>query len=442
MFYKINGRAGYGKTHALIQDIKDIYDDKLGYSGQPFILITPTNKAAIVLNSRLEKAGLPPFAKTLHSTLYYWRSTGEIKSVKKMRRIDPNTGKFEVDKKGNPVYKEEIIYHYVKELKTNLHNKSVYVDESSMVSCDVWFDLLTSNMFKHIFAFGDERQLPPIEDYDTLEEAHKQYYRYWHRFNDTGKMMTLTENHRHAGDLKDMVETIESNLFNQYRRPDIPSNLEYGYNFSVDSTALAPEDFLTLMVESDIIITPYNKIRQLVNVLMRRYRAKQQERQFSVLPTVGDKIIFVDSIKRDRIDNGNHIKEIYLAKNVTATIFAIHDICLKDCIAVMDFIDEMGTFHIKEPVSLRLMLDSKKKDNLPRIDYAYAITVHSSQGGSWPNVLFLNSYWNMNEAAQLRYVGITRAQERLVVINGVSNKFEDGDNVLVKLGKQLGCSLE
>ena len=76
MFHKINGSAGYGKTHELIKQIKKLYNPAI--KEQDFVLVTPTNKAAMVLNSRLTAVGLPPCAKTLHSTLYMWEQTNKM----------------------------------------------------------------------------------------------------------------------------------------------------------------------------------------------------------------------------------------------------------------------------------------------------------------------------------------------------------------------------
>lgn len=46
-------------------------------------------------------------------------------------------------------------------------------------------------------------------------------------------------------------------------------------------------------------------------------------------------------------------------------------------------------------------------------DYGYAITVHSSQGSEWPNVLLIDEQMSGGNKAKWRYTGITRAAERL-----------------------------
>lgn len=441
MFYKINGRAGHGKTTRLVNDIQDMYDPELEIWQQPFILITPTNKAAMVLNSRLEAVGLPHLARTLHSTLYVWTPTTKIKTTRRVRFIDSNTGKFAVDQDGNPVYQTETEYYMQKRVKNSIKNKIVFVDESSMVGSDVWYDLINCGLINEIHAYGDERQLPPIEKLEDLDPQYQPYYRFWHNYNVPQCITTLTVNHRQAGTLKEIVETIETSLFSGKYGADIPSNLMYGDNFTVHCTDLSEADLLHEMMAADIIITPYNKVRQLANHICRRAIAQATKNTFNPLPVIGDKFIFVDAIKTEEIINGQPIKQIYLPKNVTATIQAINDISIVDNLMNIDFIDEMGTLHQHITVSLNTIMGVTTNTGAPRIDYAYAVTVHSSQGGGWKNVLFLNGHWPGEDSTKLRYVGITRAQERLAVINGITNSTESKDadrSIVIRLGKMLG----
>lgn len=440
MFYKIKGRAGHGKTTRLVNDIQDMYDPDLEIWQQPFVLITPTNKAAMVLNNKLEAVGLPHLARTLHSTLYVWTPTSEIKATRRVRFIDPNTGKFAVDSGGEPIYQTETEYYMQKRVKNSIKNKIVLVDESSMVNSEVWHDLITCGLVSEIHAYGDERQLPPIEKYEDLDPKYQPYYRFWHNY--TGQVEELTKSFRHVGTLKDIVDTIENSLFSSKYNSDIPSNLMYGDNFTVHCTNLTEADLLHEMMAADIIITPYNKVKQMCNHICRRAIAQATNNPFNVLPVVGDKIIFVDAIKTVEEINGQKVKQIYLPKNVNATITVVRDISIVDNLIIIDFVDEAGTLHEHITVSLNTIMGVSPTGNgAPRIDYAYAVTVHSSQGGGWDNVLFLNGHWPGEESVSLRYVGITRAQKRLAVVNGITNSTESKDadrSIVIRLGKMLG----
>jgi len=230
-------------------------------------------------------------------------------------------------------------------------------------------------------------------------------------------------------------------LFTGKYGADIPSNLMYGDNFTVHSTDLAETDLLREMMDADIIITPYNKVKQMCNHICRRALAQAKQDPFNPLPVANDKIIFVDAIKTEEEINGQTIKQIYLPKNVNAVITAVRDISHADNLMIIDFVDEMGTLHENITVSLNTIMGITVANGAPRIDYAYAVTVHSSQGAGWDNVLFLNGYWPGEESAKLRYVGITRAQKRLAVVNGITNSTESKDadrSIVIRLGKMLG----
>jgi hypothetical protein len=195
------------------------------------------------------------------------------------------------------------------------------------------------------------------------------------------------------------------------------------------------------MVMADIIITPYNKVRQLSNIICRRAIAQAANISFNPLPVVNDKIIFVDAIKFDEVINGQKVKQIVVAKNVNAVITEIRDTSIVDNLMIIDFVDEMGTLHQSQTVSLNTIMGITNGNGAPRIDYAYAVTVHSSQGAGWDNVLFLNGHWPGDDAPRLRYVGITRAQKKLAVVNGITNSTESKDadrSIVIRLGKMLG----
>ena len=435
MFKKINGPAGHGKTFTLIEDIKALYDPARADNEQSFVLITPTNKAAMVLNSRLIAAGLPPLAKTLHSTLYTWVQSDDIKSIKRVRSIDPDTHKFYVDALGEPVYHEEIEYYFDRTIKESIKHKVIFVDESSMVNSEVWHDLITCGLVEEINAYGDERQLPPIEDCAKLNADIQPYFRFWHQYQDEVK--TLTVNHRQAGDLKTFVEVIESSIFKG--RGEIPVPLAIGDNLSVHASDITERQLLGLMMESDIILTPYHKVRQLTNIIVRKERAERSGKRFVKRPVEGDRIIFNDAIKREYEVNNRTIRYIYLPKNVTATITKVHDFDAEDNLMIIDFTDETGTDHENIVVCVDKIMGEKSHAEATRIDYAYALTVHSSQGGQWDRVLFLDSFWKDENIRNLRYVGITRAAKQLAIVTGITNSTEASDahrSLLIRLAQQ------
>jgi hypothetical protein len=435
MFYKINGNAGYGKTHELVNKVKSLTN-----SGERFVLVTPTNKAAMVLNSRLKKENLPEVAATLHSKIYRWTRTDKQKGVVQHRRIDPKTMKWEVDEHGDPIYHEEIQYVYVRTLRSELQDAIVLVDESSMVGSDVWYDLITSEIPAAIYAYGDEKQLPPIEKYEDLSAEHKPYYQFWHRYDNPSTLTTLQVNHRQDGDLKAFVDTIQRSLFGKNSRKEIPINLSIGDNLTIHSSDVSEHELVEIMNYVDIIITPSNKIRNLINIIARRALAVKAGKKFVPWPIVGDRIIYKDAKKITMGNEGNTWQVVDIAKNVTATIVTIHDICTVDNIMCVDIIDETGIRHDREIISICEMMNAKYNALAPRIDYAYGITVHSSQGGQWDKVLFLDTGWSPKmDPDKLRYVAVTRASKLVVAILGVSSKTEAdaGNNLLIRANEYV-----
>lgn len=437
-FYKINGDAGTGKTNELIKSLRQ-------HNLEDVLVVTPTNKAAMVLNKRFNAEGLDIKAQTLFSTLYSWRQTDIIKNRKRIRSIDSNTLKFEKDIDGRPVYHEEIEYEFERIIKHSVRDKIIFIDEASMVASDIWRDILEADYFPEIWTFGDEKQLPPIEQYENLDPTTKPYYRFWHNFNEDSNVITLQKNHRQAGDLKDFVADITNTIFKHYNA-SIPDPLMIGDNFSLHANDIIEDDLKNFMLDADIIITPYQKVRKLSNIIMRRILAEQGGRKYSDLPVRGDRIIFVDSIKRIREAGAYRFKELYLAKNVCATITEIIDYSPEDNTMIINCIDEMNIKHNNIIVSLNIITGlNSSAAPIPRIDYSYAITVHSSQGAQWPRVLFLNGHWPNDDRARLRYVAITRAEQQLAIINGITNSIEAKDaerSILIRLGYQFGAKKE
>jgi exodeoxyribonuclease-5 len=430
---KTNGDAGSGKTTKIIELVKKHYNPDKGIRNQSFELITPTNKAAAVLNNKLKDAGLPKLANTLHSVLYQWRETDEIKSRKRQRDIDSTTGKFRVDEKGEPVYIEKIEYKMERMLRESVEGKILIVDESSMVNSEIWHDIVRSDFFPEVHAFGDEKQLPPVEEYDKLENHIKRYYNFWHKLKSTH---TLTHNHRQAGDLKTFVDIVKDQLFVN-NSSHLPQPFNVGDNYILSCNHITEEMLLKEMITTDVIITPYHNMRKISNMISRKAHAMNNNRVYDVLPITGDKIIFIDAVKKKH--ENTKISYVIIPKNMCATITNIRDISKRDKLIICDVEDEMGVEHKNLVLSIKKMLNDNSTAERPRFDYAYAITAHSSQGGQWENVLFLDAWFPVN-LKELRYVSMTRASKRVGVITGMSKAIDGVDadkSILVRIWNKL-----
>lgn len=408
MFEKINGSAGHGKTHALIAEVTK-------HNPSDILLVTPTNKAAQVLNGRLRSAGYPPIAKTLHSTLYKWTETDILLSTSRTPVIDSATSQFQLDSNGKVIYNIVENYLWKKEVKQEHIDKKLFVDESSMVCASDWYHILNHSGWRSVHAYGDEKQLPPIEIPNYMEEEHLPYIDFWHNYNDD--VTTLTINYRQQGALKQFMSGIESSLFSKHNRSgNLPTEYGFGENFIINSRQLEDNDIKKLILSADIIITPENKVRQLVNVIKRKEIARLAGDRFSDWPVVGDRMIFKTNVK-----DGN---KLVVANNTLVTVLAVKDKNFADGIMVVDFITDDGEIIMCQPVSGSKFFGTKHINGVPNVDYAYAVTVHSCQGGQWDDVLYLDSWWRQKSARELRYTAVTRAKERVSVLTNIDTRIQ------------------
>jgi hypothetical protein len=62
--------------------------------------------------------------------------------------------------------------------------------------------------------------------------------------------------------------------------------------------------------------------------------------------------------------------------------------------------------------------EEDRPDDIVRLDFGYALTVHKSQGSEWNNVLIINDYGgNPNDYPNWLYTGITRGKKSITLTN-------------------------
>ena len=314
-----------------------------------------TGKAALVLQQK----GCPG-ATTAHRLLYYSKELPD--------------GTFE--HKPRPYPPEEL--------------KLIVVDEVSMLEKEQWEILMRWGI--HVICLGDPFQLPPIhEDNGVLSHPH----------------IFLDEVMRQAQDseiLRLSMDIREGKYLNHFKGTDVKV---------VSSENVSDK----LLNSANIVLCGKNVTRYGLN---RRMRQSLWGDQYVDEPIAGDKCICL----KNQWSVGN------LVNGAIGTIDNIckqNDSLLKPKM-IADFLTEDNDYFIRLNMDYKLFTEGKPtvtKDNWKlfakhpkpmEFDYAYAITVHKSQGSEYPRVVVFNEFLGDYEYwRRWLYTAATRASEKLII---------------------------
>jgi ATP-dependent exoDNAse (exonuclease V) alpha subunit len=372
----ISGFAGTGKTTILYNMVK--YALSTSKFKELFIL-APTNKALVVLKSKI--ALNEKYFSTLHSVLYG-----------------------APDEDGNWVQSK------------TMYNSIVFIDESSMISMEVLNDIRKTFVNCLIIYLGDGYQLEPVGNDPKLLKY---------------PSITLQQVMRNAGDILNYSIDIRNN-----RRIVAPTNynsiniVSFGYALSSYIEELKKE-------EDSIFLVADNKKRVEVNKIVRRTLGYLQD------VVNNEKLIAINNSLS--LANGETfiIEDFKIKSNLLIefkgfndTFFNLYCVCLEvdgKCIILIpecntpsfhssqfsyidyDVLEKLvGTDNIQFDESGRY--HSLKKEVII-CTYAYAISVHKSQGSQWEKVYVnIPSYKTKWEEGRWFYTAITRAVKNLVII--------------------------
>lgn len=268
--------------------------------------------------------------------------------------------------------------------------KLIIVDEVSMLEKSQWDILMKWGI--HVICLGDNFQLPPInQDNGILQHPH----------------IFLDEVMRQAQD----SEIIRLSM-----------DIREGKNlhcFKGKDVWVVPKDSISdrMLSTADIVLCGKNATRYFLNQKIRRLRWKDQ---YKDEPIDGDKIICLK----------NYWSYGDLANGLIGNISSIDksdDFFLKTKL-MADFETDDDAFYDLS-MDYQLFTNGKPlvdKDNwkmYPKeirpmeFDYAYAITVHKSQGSEYGKVVLFNEYLGKDRESYLRwlYTGVTRSSEKLVI---------------------------
>lgn len=260
--------------------------------------------------------------------------------------------------------------------------KLLIVDEVSMVNELMGKDLESFGI--PILVLGDPEQLPPIygSGYFTEQEPN----------------VMLTEIHRQARD----NPIIEMSRLVREGKPLPLGN--YGAS-RVVCEKLPDADIL----EHDIILTGLRKTKKACDDKCRKLLSYDHP-----LPMSGDRLMCVKNNHDLGLLNGQIWESRSEAVDTGGGAISLH-------IKELEGDLEMAISASEKLLRGQPLQRWEHEDDIQEFEYAYAITVHKSQGSQWDSVLLFDQKdrfpnWSERDRRRWLYTGITRAAENVTVM--------------------------
>lgn len=264
----------------------------------------------------------------------------------------------------------------------DLNVSLVIVDEAPMVGAELAEDLL--QCCKKVLALGDKNQLPPVKQEAFFGVAEPDFL--------------LTEIHRQAAENPIIALSVKI-------RNGEP--LKYG-NYG-DSRILRAKQFEAgMLLEPDQVLVGKNDTRSFMNNQYREQTGSKVRSGWE--PEDGERLICLRNNKDRGFLNGQMFKV---------------DGCTSDGKEVTTFIkpwgeDDIPAEQISTPIEYfqgrDFELDWRIKKGCDEFCFAYAITVHKSQGSQWSNVMIFDQSKIFKEFSRnWLYTALTRASEKITL---------------------------
>lgn len=380
--FHLFGYAGTGKTRLA----KTIDEDLTNGSAQ---FMAPTAKASQVLRSK----GCDN-ADTVHSQIYQPKE----KSKQKLRDLEALRDKLTSEREHNTIYKKDF---YDKEiakldLAISYENKSanrpafsvnllaeirdrplIILDECSMIDERVGEDILSFGV--PVLVLGDPAQLPPVMGAGfftakrpevMLTEIHRQA-----KNNPIIAMATIV---REGGSLK-------------------PGS--YGSSRVIAKAQLNAEDITGV----DQLLVGRNATRRGCNQRLRKLNGIE-----GIFPQMGERLVCLRNNRELGFWNGGIYRTTEEAHDNGDSLWLNFE--------NVDEPDPKFQAYAHRGHFLGEDIPWYEKKEREEFDYGYALTVHKSQGSQWGEVAILDEWHVRDSRAQWLYTGITRAAEKLLVV--------------------------
>lgn len=365
--FEISGAPGTGKSFLIRYFI-----ERLGLSYENVLFVAYMGKAVSVM----ARNGLP--AKTIHSAIYDYKE------------------KIARDEEGHIIFKAngkpKLVHYFDLKEKIGKKIKLIVVDEAGMVEKKIAEDLLSFNI--PVITLGDLNQLPPV---------------FGKPFFLTNPNVVLTQIMRQA----------EGNpiiwLSQQVLKGEPLKYGVYGNSAVIRKSDITDFHFR----KSDIIITGTNRLRFNINNYCREEIKGIKKLEY---PHIGEKVICRKN-NWDKTIGDN----IYMTNGLTGFVDFIHRDSYNKKTMKMDFRPDFSKKvfkNIEFDYNHMYKTPGNEEEETPfgylydKFEFAYAITVHSSQGSEFPGVLYLHEDFmrDPEDRKKLLYTAITRAREYINIV--------------------------
>ncbi len=278
--------------------------------------------------------------------------------------------------------------------KAQLAVDLIIVDEASMVTAELWQDLISFKL--PILAVGDHGQLPPVgSDFNLMAEPMlrlEQVYRQAAASPIT-KIATLARTTGHIP-----AENFGEGVIKLDR--------------SSDSVGIAMEELLEQWRPSWLVLAGYNHTRVKLNHTLRDRMGFE-----SADPVAGDQVICLRNNPTAKLYNGmtGTITRITTSNNDDDSLWWLADISIDD-VSFEGYIlrEQFGaSTTVKKPP----LAPDGKRGNL--FDFGYALTVHKAQGSSAETVLLFeerSKHMSDEDWRRWLYTAVTRAEHKLYIV--------------------------
>jgi len=372
----VAGYAGTGKTFLISEIRKELHKSNpktnIGF-------VTFTGKASSVLRNTLNENGAlfeDDYIGTIHGLIY--------KPVFKY----------------NEDIKKQVIIGWKKRTYDEIHEDVIFIDEASMISEGIWKDLKSYN--RTIIVFGDNGQLPPIEDSFSLLRDPEFQLKEIQRQASESPIIKLAHHVRTGGFIpvnKMYSKEVFKLSWNDPRCRKIFDNIEFDENI--------------------ILLCGFNKSRVVLNKMIRDKMGYTNDE-----PYPNERVICLKNNHNTKLMNGQigtvhwWMPEFKNGYRITINV----DGEMYECLTSDSQFGKVNyDIYEKTPEKTKLWNEAMEIGyNVDFFDYGYAISVHKSQGSEWDKVVLFeqrSQYWDDPMYAKWLYTALTRARKKLFIIS-------------------------